>query len=140
MLSWNNTANNTNNTTTENNGILGWFSSLWTSEYFTGPARNAPNQGRNIKALFDQRPKQVINVSQEQIQSIKSSLKPTIINEIPPIKNPNPTIKELNNVYDIGPSEFLAQIRAKRQQKILEIINSPIDDSQTLSIQSSETI
>ena len=63
--------------------MIAWVSSFWSSATFTGPASNAPNNVINIKLLFDQRPKQVISLSKEEIKTSLKSLRKTIVNAIP---------------------------------------------------------
>lgn len=103
--------------------MLSWFTSFWTDELSSGPARNAPNNGFNIKEIFDQRPKQVITLSAEEVQEKLRSLKPTVINANPPVSNKPPLMKEFDDVFTSGYKEFLEAQRKKRSEKMQQHIS-----------------
>lgn len=95
--------------------LLDWVSSLWLSSgSFTGPARNAPNNGIDIKKLFDQRPTQVITLTQEQVQIELKKLRPTKTNAIPPISHKPPIMQEFDDVFNQGYKNYFEILRNKR--------------------------
>ena len=116
-----------------------WVSSWWSVGSFTGPARNAPNNGIDIKKLFDQRPKQVILLSADEVKQELKKLRPTKINAIPPISNRPPIMQEFDNVFNQGYKQFFEA----RKQRIIEakasktvivaIISTSLDEDETRS-------
>ena len=97
--------------------MLSWVTSLWSSGSFTGPARNAPNNGVDIKKLFDQRPKQVIAVSNVQIQTTLKGLKKTETNSVPPISDKPEIMKEFDCVFDHGYREYFIFLKNQRDNQ-----------------------
>lgn len=98
--------------------MLAWVSSLWLSEGFSGAARNAPNNGINIKTLFDQRPKQVMTVSEEEVRETLKSLKKTVINAVPPLSQKPPIMAEFDEVFTMGHKEYFERKRLNRLNKV----------------------
>lgn len=94
--------------------MLGWITSWWGSDLASGPARNAPNNGKNIKQLFEQRPQQVIIVTADVITQTLNGLRKTVINEIPPISQKPAIMQEFDNIFSQGVQAYL---RIKRQQR-----------------------
>lgn len=95
--------------------MLGWFSAFWTQESFSGPARNAPRlNGISIKTLFEQRPIQVITVSETVVKATLAGLKPTIVNERPPLSQKPAIMKEFDDVFTLGYEAFFLK-RKQRQ-------------------------
>jgi len=86
--------------------MFNWISCFWSDGSFTGPARNAPNNGIDIKKIFDQRPLQVICVSESQIKTELSKLRKTTINAIPPLLHQPPIMKEFDNVFSQGYKQY----------------------------------
>ncbi|CAH6420357.1 Hypothetical protein HVR_LOCUS1172 [uncultured virus] len=108
--------------------MLAWVSSLWLSGSFTGPARNAPNNGIDIKKLFDQRPTQVITVSEEVVKTTLKGLRKTVTNAVPPLSNKPPLMKEFEDVFSTGYKDFFirqkeARAQAKQASLTKEILN-----------------
>jgi hypothetical protein len=97
--------------------MLGWATSWWSSENFTGPARNAPNSGINIRQLFDQKPTQVMILSQEQVIEVISGLRPTKINAMPPLSDKPPIMKDFDNVFECGYKNYFQQLKEQRKSK-----------------------
>jgi hypothetical protein len=95
--------------------MFGWVTSWWSTGSFTGPARNAPNDGKNIKAIFDQRPKQVMVVTEEEIGTIRKGLKKTQINAMPPKSQKPPIMAELDNVFGQGNMSYFEMLRKRRE-------------------------
>ena len=94
--------------------MLNWVSSWWSVGSFTGPARNAPNNGIDIKKFFDQRPTQVISLSAEEVKQELSKLRPTKINAIPPLCVKPPLMAEFDNVFNTGYKEYFEARKRKR--------------------------
>lgn len=74
---------------------------------FYGPARNAPNQGLNIKATLTQAPILVIPITQADLRTLISKLRPTKINANPPIQVDRPGLAALKSVFEQGTLEYL---------------------------------
>lgn len=95
--------------------MLSWVTSWWSSGTFTGPARNAPNNGVDIKKFFDQRPKQVITVTSVEIQTTLKGLKKAETNAVPPASNKPPIMKEFDSVFDQGYKEYFVVLKKQRE-------------------------
>lgn len=61
--------------------MFSWITSWWSSSAISGPARNAPNEGKNIKEIIDQKPAEVSILTQEEIIAVKNNLRKTGIRE-----------------------------------------------------------
>jgi hypothetical protein len=93
-----------------------WVSLWWTNKSLSGPARNAPNDGKNIKELIEQKPDTVLLVSQSEINNIRNKLKKTVQNE--PYKTETPKLfLDLNKVFQQGNDKYFENIRKKREEK-----------------------
>ena len=101
--------------------MLGWVSSWWSVGSFPGPARNAPNNGIDIKKLFDQRPTQVISLSEADVKQELKKLRPTITNAVPPISNKPPLMQEFDDVFNKGYKDYF-EVR-KRKRIEVQIVN-----------------
>lgn len=93
---------------------------------FTGPARNAPNEGINIKTVLQQQLSQVIVVSGDDLSKVINRLRKTKINANPPPSHEVPIHQELKNIFEGGKSLYFESIRKKRdtpksEMKTLEI-------------------
>lgn len=95
--------------------MFGWVTSWWSAGSFTGPARNAPNDGKNIKELFDQRPKQVMILTQEQVVTIRMNLRKTRTNATPPLSQKPPIMAELDTVFGQGNDSYFDMVRKRRE-------------------------
>ena len=96
--------------------MLDWVGSWWSAGSFTGPARNAPNDGINIKKLFDQRPKQVISLTEAEVKQELKKLRPTKINAVPPLSHKPPIMQEFEDVFANGYKNYF-ESRKKRLTK-----------------------
>jgi len=103
---------------------FGWITSFWQTDSFTGPARNAPNNGIDIKKIFDQRPTQVMTLSQSEVQEELKKLRPTKINAVPPLSHKPPIMKEFDDVFKDGYKAFF-EARRKKQSGV-EIVDTVI--------------
>lgn len=91
--------------------MLGWVSNWWTTASFTGPARNAPNGGKGIKDLFDQRPKQVIVLTDAQIKQVRTGLRKAETNSTPAELHESPILQELDNVFKQGTKNYFSTVQ-----------------------------
>ncbi|MEM2986597.1 MAG: hypothetical protein QXV60_00650 [Nitrososphaerota archaeon] len=108
--------------------MLSWLSNWWSAGTFSGPARNAPNQGKNIKSLFDQRPKHVIIVSDTEIKKALSNLKKTEVNQNSKDYE-NPLFKELYKIFEKGYKEyFKANFNCVNRNTSVNIENRSYDE------------
>lgn len=101
--------------------MLSWIASWWSTKSFTGPARNAPNNGQNIKELFEQKPASVIVLTDKEIQSVRSTLKKTEINSDPPSIVIPPIMMSLNNVFQQGNENYFESVKQRRLTAKLNI-------------------
>ena len=86
------------------------------SETFTGAARNAPNNGKNVKELLDQRTPQFPIITQKQVLDIKNNLKKTLSNAVPPLVQKPSIMVELDSVFGCGNAAYFEIIRKRRQE------------------------
>lgn len=93
--------------------MLSW---LFGYTFFSGPARNAPNEGVNIKELKNNN-----IVSEEVIVTTLHNLKKVEINKERPAFFRSPLLRELDDVFSKGNNEYF------KQKKVKEIIF--IDDT-----------
>lgn len=110
--------------------MFGWVTSWWSAGSFTGPARNAPNDGKNIKELFDQRPKQVMILTQEQVVTIRKNLRKTQTNATPPLSQKPPIMAELDTVFGQGNDSYFDMVRKRRELAKLNAKSSVTDSKQ----------
>jgi hypothetical protein len=61
--------------------MFSWISSWWSTSAISGPARNAPNEGKNIKEIISQKPAEVSILTQEEIIAVKNNLRKTVTRE-----------------------------------------------------------
>lgn len=104
--------------------MLGWVSSWWSVGSFTGPARNAPNNGIDIKKLFDQRPTQVILLSETEVKQELKKLRPTKTNAVPPLSTKPPLMQEFDDVFNKGYKDYFEARKNKRIK--VETLNTVI--------------
>ena len=108
--------------------MFSWLNSFWVNQNFPGPARHAPNNGYNIRALLEQRPQCIVVVTEKEIKDTLSSLKKTKINAIPPLSNKNPLMKEFDGVCEIGFKEYFERRKQKITKESKEEILEEDDD------------
>ncbi len=111
--------------------MLSWISSLWTTGLFSGPARNAPNNGVGIKSLIDQKPAQVVGISDAELKVAIDNLKKTEPNT-PYVSDQPPVLIELNKVFGMGNENFFEAIKAKRNAKLKAKLDQLILQEQTI--------
>lgn len=97
--------------------MLSWITSWWSTS-FSGPARNAPDGGKNIKVVLAQKPIHIKTITSDQLLERISVLKPTIINSNPPISNKSPMMKEIDLVNAEGYKIFFIKLREKKIKSI----------------------
>lgn len=119
--------------------MLDWVTSWWSTDTFTGPARNAPNDGKEIKTLLDQCPEQVLMVTETEIHEVRKNLRKTQINSMPRILHEPPIIVELNSVFRQGNANYFEMIRkCRRNNKIntdtIEEFQKLSDDSENIDM------
>jgi len=88
---------------------------LATDNVSAGPARNAPNDGKDIKTLFIQQPKRFIVLTTSEINVIRQGLRKTVINQYPPKLRKKPIIAELDSVFEQGNYTYFDSLRTRRR-------------------------
>lgn len=102
--------------------MFSWVTSFWSKTHVSGPARNAPNNGENIKTIIDNKPPTVVSVTQKEIENTIKNLRKTVINE--PYKSaPSSLELELASVFELGNSNYFELMRIKRKNLIEANIN-----------------
>jgi hypothetical protein len=79
----------------------------------SGPARNAPSDGKNVKQNVDQTPRYFL-ISNQDIINSKNRLKPITPNERRQKSGKMPIMEEFENIFALGCSNFLQQARSRR--------------------------
>lgn len=96
--------------------MLSWIASWWSSGTFTGPARNAPNEGKDIKALFDQKPSHVVVLTDVEIQTVQKGLKKIQTNATPPKIYKSPILQQIEDVAEQGHTKYFENIKKRREE------------------------
>ncbi len=106
------------------NKIMSWlFTGLWSNTFFAGPARNAPDNGINVKELLKTAPPTCGLVSAEQVQEIKSALKPITPNK-PYVSPKPPLIADFDRVFSMGIERYFDELK-RRQNNLTAITPEP---------------
>lgn len=89
--------------------IVDWFYTT-----YSGPARNAPNAGHDIKKFIESKPPEITLISPDDINKVIQNL-----NKIPEIEKPtsfpgSPLMTEFNNVFNIGYKNYFEQKKLKK--------------------------
>jgi hypothetical protein len=92
------------------NWIYNWFSTTY--HY---PARNAPNNGIDVKKFIENKPSEVKLISLEDINNIKNNLHKIEIPERPSDFPGSPLMTEFHNVFNMGYKNFLEQRKSSRK-------------------------
>lgn len=88
---------------------------------FPGPARNAPNNGKDIKTTIKQFNKQIIVLTDSDLVNIKQKLRKTVINENPPSFHKRPLLIELDTVFDKGGIKHINKLKSVNNSTTLSI-------------------
>ena len=120
-------------------------------ESFTGPARNAPAGGINIKVVFQQSP-QVIVVTEDDIKKAIGGLRKTSINAQPPLREESPIERESKTIFATGNDKYFESVRKRREAaklspvkvsnnvEILDTTDSAVEQSVNVVISPESTI
>jgi len=92
------------------NWIYDWFS---TSMFY--PARNAPNDGHDIKKFIENKPLEVHLISSEDITKIKNNLHKIEVPERPTAFPGSPLMMEFDTVFQMGYKNFLEKRKSSRK-------------------------
>lgn len=96
----------------------------------TGPARNIPFTGINIKSFFDQKPKQVIIVGSDEIQHTLSQLRKTIVNKDRPIFAKSALMQDFDRVFENGYKTYLNRLPKSHIEVRHPIVESKLPNPQ----------
>ena len=80
------------------------------------PARNAPNGGKNIKALIDQKPTHITLITDVEIKKVLNTLRKTEHIVFPPLPQQPSVLLELNNVFGNGKDRYFELVRKRREE------------------------
>lgn len=88
--------------------IVDWFYGS-----YSGPARNAPNSGHDIKKFIENKPPEVTLISPEDINNVIQKL-----NKVPEIEKSSfsatPLMTEFNNVFSMGYKQYFEEKKLKK--------------------------
>jgi|SRR5437016_579699 len=106
--------------------MLSWITSWWvtspssTEGSFTGPARNAPNNGENIKQLLEEKP-QMMNltiITNIEIQNARQRLKSPVSHNVPDKPRPLTVLQQLAEIHERGSTNYFESIKKRRHEKL----------------------
>ncbi len=87
--------------------MISWITD-WLYTVYSGPARNAPNNGVNIKKYIDEKPPDVKTITSEDVKEALNNLKPISATEKPMIYT-SPLMNEFNTVFTMGYKNYFEQ-------------------------------
>ena len=105
---------------------MNWLSSWFTNSEFSGPARNAPNNGINIKNLLNACPQKMVAVTEVELTQTITKLRKTKTNAIPPLSEKPKIMQEFDQVFENGYKAYFESLKQSRKTK------TPLQTEQTL--------
>jgi hypothetical protein len=94
--------------------MFAWLASWFYTTDYSGPARNAPNEGLDIKKYIEEKPPEVKIITQEDIINAKNKLHKVEPNNKSSIYK-SPLLKEFDNVFAVGYKIILKQEEKKNK-------------------------
>lgn len=95
------------------NKMINWIYEWLYSSVAYAPARNAPNEGVDIKKFIESKPDDVVMISAEEINHVKQKL-----NKIPEVQKTSftgtPLIEEFNTVFSMGYKNYFEQKKLRK--------------------------
>ncbi len=91
--------------------ITEWFYTVYSGPV-SGPARNAPNNGVNIKKYIEEKPPEVKIITDDEVQQALENLKPIPIVD-KPVNYTSPLMAEFNNVFAMGYKTYFEKKKSK---------------------------
>lgn len=92
--------------------ITEWFYTVYSSPTITGPARNAPNNGLDIKKYIEEKPPDIKMITSDDVKEQLEKLKPVVHNEKASVYT-SPLITEFNEVFNVGYKEYFQKKKSK---------------------------
>ncbi len=91
--------------------MLSWITD-WLYTVYSGPARNAPNNGVNIKKYIEEKPVDIKTITSQDVKEALDNLKP-----VGPIEKPrnytSPLMNEFNTVFTMGYKNYFENKKKK---------------------------
>ena len=94
--------------------MISWFTDWIYSVVYSGPARNAPNDGINIKKYIEEKPPNIKTITPDELTSIIVKLHKIEPNSHKPTPYISPIMNEFQTVFNIGCLNYLEQKRKSR--------------------------
>lgn len=92
--------------------MFAWLASWFYDPVYSGPARNAPNAGIDIKKFIENKSPEINLISEKDIIEVKNKLIPTELQE-KPSHYVSPLMNELNNVFNSGYKNYFETKKSK---------------------------
>lgn len=92
--------------------MLSWLSSWFYSPVLSGPARNAPCAGIDIKKFIETKAPEMTFISQSDIVNAKKSLVHVEQHATPTVYT-SPLMAEFNNVFEMGYKNYFEKKKSK---------------------------
>lgn len=96
--------------------MIAWLYSWFYDPVYSGPARNAPNAGIDIKKFIENKAPEVSIISEQEILEVKNKLTPLPEIHDKPSYYVSPLMNELNGVFKSGYKEYFE--KKKSQPKL----------------------
>jgi hypothetical protein len=91
------------------------MSIFYTEKSFLSPGRNLTVQnGKSLKDSITNCPQNIVYISEQDVKDKLSKLKHVEINSRKPVSNQNQTLMELNNIFEIGISEYFSKLKKNK--------------------------
>ncbi len=90
--------------------LLNWFYST----YWYTPARNAPNNGIDIKKFIESKPAEVKTITQNDLNVAIANLHKVDKHDKPTFYS-SPLLKEFDEVFEIGYKNYFEQLKLKKK-------------------------
>ena len=91
--------------------MISWISE-WLYAIYSGPARDAPNNGVNIKKYIEDKPPDIKTITCDDVKEAIDKLKPVTIKDKPLIYT-SPLMAEFNTVFDMGYKNYFQKKKSK---------------------------
>ena len=93
--------------------MISWISE-WLYAIYSGPARNAPNNGVNIKKYIEQKPPDINTITSDDVKEAIDKLKPVVVIDKPlGYTYTSPLMAEFNTVFTMGYKNYFEKKKSQ---------------------------
>lgn len=105
--------------------MFAWLASWFYTTDYSGPARNAPNNGVSIKKYIEEKPQEVNIITQEDIINAKNKLHKVEPNNKSTIYK-SPLLQEFDQVFQMGYQTYF-EAKRKKEQNVATIFDPEVN-------------